>query len=142
MAEEGNNTEGQESSGEAAAESPKSDAQWFAENFIPADFVHPEANFIPFDSPEREASMRWAQAVAKDERAQKPQRHAAPSTRSPASLRAMHRARQDWQRTVQRVAQQPYYPPPPEPRAPYAKGNPEAFWGKFLTGFFRIFGLV
>jgi hypothetical protein len=124
MPEEGKGTEG---GNESAADSPQSEAQFFAANFIPA-----EAS---------EAHLGWVEAVSQDERGQNSRRAAAPSKRSQASARAMYRAQQDWQRTVRGIKRQSRYTPPSEPREPYAKGHTDSLWDKFWTAMWKVLGV-
>ena len=130
MADTGSPHAGQDGAGEGTPEGPKSEAEFFAQNFIPA-----EAS---------EATLGWAGAVSKDERGNNNSRALAPSHRSRASSRAMYRARQDWQRTVRGAQRQvAAQVEPSSPSPPYAKGEQERekFWGKFTMLFFRLLGV-
>jgi hypothetical protein len=135
MAEtEGPQNEGTENSAEASTESTA-----YLSTMHITSYEEMKADNLAYTG---QGYTGWAEAVSKDERAQKHQREQSPRSRSQASLRATYRAATDWQRTVRGVQRQMAAQlQPSSPSEPYGKGGREVFWGKVTMGIFRLLGL-
>jgi hypothetical protein len=132
MAEEGNAVNGSEISG-----TPDS-VEYLSTHHI-SSYEEMKADNV---AQSQRATLGWTEAVSRDERAQNRQGESAPSTRSPASQRAMYRTQQEWRRTVRGVRRQTHAQLQEQHPTPmYAKGREGSLLGKLWIGFFRFLGV-
>jgi hypothetical protein len=112
------------------AEEGKSEAQQFIENFVPAESLSWSAG-----------SQGWAEACAKDERAQYT-RHVTQVSRTPHfPSRSDSLRRQDWRRTVHGIHRQMTARHGAYGDASSAQGGRRSFLADYGSWFFRLLGL-
>jgi hypothetical protein len=159
MADTGSTNEGHEGAGDSASDSPKQEntgnpgkseptgEAWLQkldqiEQEIAADKAEHRAIMQYEATQQRQLPRSWLEAIATDERAH----NTAPRTPAPMSRSSgRYRGRQSpkpWtesQRTRWDI--QNNKTSPSDPKAQYAKGNQERFWGKMAMAFFRFLGV-